>query len=111
MNPQNDKEEELRQREQELRDREMAIRLRELEAEISPPPVMPTVKHDRPESAMQQKMRNFMQTAKFIGLVAGAGILFVIVFRVGTFLATFVIVGIIGWVVYKLFFDRDKTSR
>lgn len=107
MNPQNDKEEELRRREQELRDREMAIRLRELESELSPP-VMPTVKHDRPESAMQQKMRNFIKTAKFIGLIAGAGILFVIVFRVGTFLATFVIVGIIGWVVYKLFFERDR---
>lgn len=107
MNAPNEKESELQRREQELRDREMALRLRELESEISPP-VLPTVKHDRPDSAMQQKMRNLLKTAKFIGLIAGAGILFVIVFRVGTFLATFVIVGIIGWVVYKLFFERDR---
>lgn len=111
MNPQNSKDEELRRREQELKDREHAIRLRELEAEITQPPPSPTVKHDRPEGRMQQKMRELVKAAKFVGLIAGAGILFVIVFRVGTFLATAVILGIVGWVAYKLFFEGDRPKR
>lgn len=110
MTSQNNKEEELRRREQELQQRELAIRLRELESEIEPP-VMPTVKHDCSESAMQQKIRNLLKTAKFIGLVAGAGIVFVIVWRVGTFLATFVIVGLVAWVLYKLFLQNDRPKR
>lgn len=111
MNPQNSKDEELRRREQELRDREHAIRLREIEAEITQPPVSPTVRHDRPSGRMTQRMRELVKTAKFVGLIAGAGILFVIVFRVGTFLATVAIIGIIGWVAYKLFFEPNRPKR
>lgn len=108
MNPHNFKDEELRKRERELQERELAIRLRELEAEIAPPPVMPTTKHDRPEKRIKQQFRQIVETAKFIGMIAAAGILFVVVFRVGTFLATAVIIGIIGWVAYKLFLERNK---
>lgn len=110
MNPQNNREEELQRRERELQQRETAIRLRELEAEIEPP-ILPTVKHNRTTNAPTQPTRNLLKTAKFIGMVAGAGVLFVIVFRVGLFLANFVIVGIVAWVIYKLFFDRDRPKH
>jgi len=52
-----------------------------------------------------------MGAKSILAMIAGAGILFVIVFRVGTFLATFVIVGIVGWVLYKLFLEHDRSHR
>lgn len=102
MSSQNGKEEEFRRRERELQKREMAIRLRELESEIELP-LMRTVKHDPPPSTTQQQIRSLVKSAQFIGLLAVAGIMFVVVFRVATFLATFVIVGIFAWVLYKFF--------
>lgn len=111
MNSQSPKNDDLRKREQELQERERALRLRELEAEIMQPPVMPTVKHNPPESNLQQRMRNLIKTAKFVGLIAVAGILFVVVFRIGTFLASALIVGVIAWVAYKLFLERDRPNR
>ncbi len=111
MDSQSSKDNELRKREQELQEREHALRLRELEAEIMQPPVMPTVKHNAPESTLQQRMRNMIKTAKFIGLIAAAGILFVVVFRIGTFLASVLIVGIIVWVAYKLFLEHDRPRQ
>ena len=108
MDSQSPNDHELRKREQELQEREHALRLRELEAEMMQPPVTPTVKHHPPESALQRRLRDLIKTAKFIGLIAAAGILFVVVFRIGTFLASALIVGIVVWVAYKLFLEHDR---
>lgn len=109
-NPKPSKEEALRQRERDLQARETAIRLRELEAEIEPP-VLRTTKHDQPESTVQQTTRKLLKMAKFVGLVAVAGVVFVVVWRVATFLLTFLVVGIVAWVIYKVFLQPDRPQR
>jgi len=114
MNPQNDREEELRRKEQELRDREHAIRLREMEAELyqqsaSPadPPLYTPTRHEEPESALKRNLRKVIQVAKFFGIV----IVVVVAVKIGMWLATAVMVGAVAWVVYKLFFDGDRKPR
>jgi ferric-dicitrate binding protein FerR (iron transport regulator) len=109
MNPQSDKEEELRRREQELKDREHAIRLWEMESELyqssSPePPLSPTTKHRQPEGKMQRRLRQAKNVAIFVGIVivAAAAV------RIATTLATAVIVLGIAWVSYKIFFSGDR---
>jgi Flp pilus assembly protein TadB len=109
-NPKPNQEDAFRQRERDLQAREMAIRLRELESEIAPP-VLQTTKHDRPESTVQQTTRKFLKAAKFIGLVAVAGVVFVVVWRVATVLLTFLVIGIVAWVIYKLFLEPDRPQR
>ncbi|MDX2229186.1 MAG: hypothetical protein NW220_06095 [Leptolyngbyaceae cyanobacterium bins.349] len=107
MNPQTG-EDELRRRERELAERERSLRLRELEAELNQPPLLPTTKHDRP--ARSQRQRGLIKAAKFIGLMVVAAVVVNIVLRVASFLATFAMVGLVAWVLYKLFFEGDRSS-
>jgi hypothetical protein len=108
MNSPNRKEEELKQRELELQERERSLRLQELEAELNQPPLLPTTKQDRP--VRSQQFRGWIKAAKFIGVLVVAAVIVNIVFRVAAALSTAVMVMIVAWVLYKLFFERDRPS-
>ncbi|HLP90988.1 MAG TPA: hypothetical protein VK184_20685 [Nostocaceae cyanobacterium] len=85
--------------------RQVEARLRELEEKqrFSEPPVYQTVKH-YPEQTQKPWMKKAILGAKLFGLAVAA---FVAV-RVAAIAAQFIIVAILGWVAYKLFFDRPK---
>lgn len=113
MNSPNRKEEDLQRREKELQEREHALRLRELEAELyqqSPAnelPISPTRKHREPEGKLNQRFRQVVTVAKFLGIVIAV----VVAVRIATWLATAVMVGGIAWVAYKLFFEKDRPKK
>ncbi|HEY9616077.1 MAG TPA: hypothetical protein V6C64_04515 [Microcoleaceae cyanobacterium] len=107
MNPQNTNDDELRRRERELQERERALRLRELEAEITQPPISPTVKHEPSQSSMRQRFRQIQNVATFVGLV----IVVAVAVKMATQIATALIVGVIAWVAYMLFFKGDRAKR
>ncbi|MBF2026777.1 MAG: hypothetical protein IGS48_08425 [Oscillatoriales cyanobacterium C42_A2020_001] len=107
MNPQDNHEEELQRRERVLREREAAVRLRELEAELSRP-LPSTANRDRRTSGRQLQLRSIVQIAKVVGVVAIAGLVLSLVIRVGMFVLTLAVMGGIGWIVYKLFFEPDR---
>ncbi len=102
MNPQYNPEEELRRREKELQAREHALRLRELEAEVNLPVLMPTEKHQEPAGKLQRWKRNVIVAAKFFGIVVAT---FVAV-QVASVLAGVVLVGVVAWVIYKVYFEE-----
>ncbi|MCP2728381.1 hypothetical protein [Limnofasciculus baicalensis] len=101
MNSPNDKEQELKRLEQEIKKREQALRLRELEAEINPPPLYQTVKHEQPEGKLQQWGRKLVLFGKFAAFV----VVGYVVVRVSTVIAGLVIVGIIAFIGYKIFLE------
>ncbi|EKQ67287.1 hypothetical protein OsccyDRAFT_4365 [Leptolyngbyaceae cyanobacterium JSC-12] len=106
MNPQDYHEEELQQRERALREREAAVRLRELETELSRP-IASKANHDR-RTSLGLQLRPLVQIAKIVGLVVIAGVILSLVIRVGMFVLTLAVMGAIGWLVYKLFFEPDR---
>ena len=123
MNSFNHKEEELRRREKELEERERAIRLQELEAEINQvptaemsqsqqaggadPPLYETRKHQEPEGKLKQWQRKLINIGKFLGIV----VVVVVTIRIAMWLAMAVMVGLIGWLGYKLFLEEDRSER
>jgi hypothetical protein len=104
MSSSNPKEEELRRREKELQERELVMRMRELEAEINQPPIYKTVKHQPPETRFQRWKRTAIRVASFVGIVVCA----IAAVKIASAVATFVIIGAIGFAVYKVFIDGRK---
>lgn len=105
----NDKDNEIQRREQDIEARERAIRLREIEAEIykvEPPLYKPTT-HEQPESRLHRWSKKLLLAGKFAIIVVAV----VAAVKLGTWLATAIIVGAISWVAYKLFFESDKTNK
>jgi len=114
-----DKEQELKRREQELRQKEQELRLRELEAELHRPPIQkpqaesphvsPTTKYDPDGNKVkaQGKRRPMVKKIKDFVLFIGIVIAVVAAVRVAASLASILIVGLIAWIGYKLFLDRD----
>lgn len=109
MNSPNDKDNELQKREQELAERERSLRLREMEAELYKvePPVYQTAKHEPGETSLQRFSKKLVLAGKFLIIVMAV----VVAVKVGTWLATAVIVGALAWVGYQLFFESDKTNK
>lgn len=113
MTSPNNRDDELRRREQELQDRERALRLRELESEIyaqpqpHEPPISPTTKHQDSKRSLQQRYKQALEVAKFLGIVIAV----VFAIRVATWLATAVLIGGVAWVAYKLFLSGDRAKR
>lgn len=104
MNYPNDKEHELKRIEQDIKRREQDLRLRELEAEINPPPFHQTVKHEQPEGKLQGWGRKLVLFGKFAAFVVTG----YVVVRISTIIAGLIIVGIIGFIGYKIFLEGDR---
>ena len=109
MSSENDNNSEIQRREKELEERERAIRLREMEAEIYKvePPLYEPAKHEVPESFRQRWSKKLILAGKFSIIVVAV----VAAVKIGTWLATAVIVGALSWVGYKLFFESDKPHK
>lgn len=105
-NSENDKNNDIQRRERELEEREHAIRLRELEAELNQPPLHKTVKYEKPESSLKRLSRQMLRVGKYIAIVVAL----VIGIKVASQLTTVIIIGSVGFVVYKLFFEGDRTK-
>jgi Flp pilus assembly protein TadB len=103
----NSKDEEMRRREQEIQERERSLRLRELEAEISQPPLIPTVKHQESKGSMNQRMKRAIEIGKFLGLIIGV----VVAVKVGVLLAQVVLIAAVAFVGYKLFLSGDRKGK
>ena len=103
------REEELAKREQELAERERSIRLQQMEMELykQDPPLYQTTKYEQKESALRRWSRKMAMVGKFLIIVVAV----VAAVRVGTWLATAVIVGAIAWIGYQMFFDSDNTQK
>lgn len=87
-----------------LKERELDRRLRELEEKLFPPPVHQAAT-DQPENRQwQQRQRQIKKLAIFAGIV----ISLIVVLRVATLLAELIVIGVIAFVIYKLFFDDDQ---
>ncbi|HBE20643.1 MAG TPA: hypothetical protein DEG17_25275 [Cyanobacteria bacterium UBA11149] len=106
MNSPRDRASDLQRLEEDIKKREQALRLRELEAEIDRPPLYQTVKHEQSEGKLQQWGRKLLLFGKFIAFVV-AGI---VVVRISTILAGIAIVGIIGFIGYKIFLEGDRNK-
>lgn len=107
MTSPNNREDELQRKEQELKDRELALRLRELESELykTEPPLHPTTKQEKPESSFKIWQRKITKIATFFAIVVGV----IVAVRVASVLATAVIVGLLAFVIYKIFLERDRS--
>lgn len=103
MTSPNNKNRELQRREHDLIQRERELRLRELEAEINQPPLYETVKHEQPEGKLQRWGRKLVMFGKFLAFVVGT----VLVIRISTAIAMIMIIGVIGFIGYKLFLEGD----
>ncbi|MEM1254953.1 MAG: hypothetical protein AAGI69_21165 [Cyanobacteria bacterium P01_H01_bin.21] len=101
MKPDNQsKEQELKEWEAALKDREIKVRMRELESEIdAAAPAKPKVNHK--EAAGVAGLPKFVQ---FALIVVGV----IIVARLLSWLAGVLLLAAAGWVLYKLFFERDR---
>lgn len=100
---------ELAEREREIAERERSLRLREMEMELykGEPPLHQTIKQEPTESKLQRWGRQLKRVGKYALMVV---VVFAAV-RVGTMVASAVIVGAIAWVGYKLFLDSDKSNK
>jgi uncharacterized membrane protein YdbT with pleckstrin-like domain len=107
MGSQDDKEQELQRREVELRKRELEIRLRELDAEINPPPLYETVRHQEPEKSTKRWLRQMAQVSKFMGVVVAV----IVAIKIASWLATIVMIGGVAWVAYQIFLANDSTTE
>ncbi|MCT7957104.1 DUF3040 domain-containing protein [Laspinema palackyanum] len=109
MNDKRNPDKELAEREREIAERERSLRLREMEMELykAEPPLYQTIKEEPVESKRQRWGRQLKRVGKYALVV----VLVFTAVRVGTMLASAVIVGAIAWVGYKLFFDSDKPNK
>ncbi|MBT9313464.1 hypothetical protein [Leptothoe kymatousa] len=100
MNPDQSREEEFRQRETELRDREIKVRMQELESEIETTTTGKPVRQRRHAFSLLSHLPRWAQLILlFIGMI--------LAIRIASALAGVFILFVIGWVGYKLFFERD----
>lgn len=106
---QQNRQKELAEREREIAERERSLRLREMEMELykGEPPLYQTTKEEPGESKLQRWGRQLKRVGKYALVVV---VVFAAV-RVGTMLASAVIVGAIAWVGYQLFFGADKPNK
>ncbi|MGL5195658.1 MAG: hypothetical protein ACRC8Y_18910 [Chroococcales cyanobacterium] len=106
---QQNRQKELAEREREIAERERSLRLRELQMDLytAKAPLYQTIKDEPVESKLQRWGRQIKQFGKYALMVV---VVFAAV-RVGTMLASAVIVGAIAWVGYKLFFGSDKPNK
>lgn len=106
---QQNRQKELAEREREIAERERALRLREMEMELykAEPPLYQTLKEEPVESKLQRWGRQLKRAGKYALMVV---VVFAAV-RVGTMVASAVIVGAIAWVGYQLFFGSDKPNK
>ncbi|MCT7962858.1 hypothetical protein NG791_19480 [Laspinema sp. D1] len=97
------------EREREIAERERSLRLREMEMDLykAEAPLYQTIKEEPVESKLQRWGRQLKRVGKYALVVV---VVFAAV-RVGTMLASAVIVGAIAWVGYKLFFSSDKPNK
>jgi hypothetical protein len=112
-----DRESDLDRREHKLRQREMELRLRELETELSPPPYE-TRKHYESNQSYQtvsaqtklpeKRWTRWMRKVKKIGLFLGTIIAVLVVLRIASWLATFVMVIAALGVLYIIVFGKDE---
>lgn len=100
---------ELANREREIAERERSLQLREMEMELykAEPPLYQTTTQEPIESKIQRWGRQLKRMGKYALVVV---VVFAAV-RVGTMLASAVIVGAIAWVGYQLFFSSDKPNK
>lgn len=108
MTSQNDQPHELEQRERLLREKEVELRLRAIEQEMSAnhAPFHQTVKH-KPEHYPKPWLKKAIIAGKLFAL----GVAALVAVRVASVLAGFVILGVLGWLAYKLFLEnRQKSS-
>lgn len=100
MNPDQSKEEKLRQREAELKDHEINVRMRELESEIEATTPSKPVKQQQSPLSLVTRLPKWVQLILlFIGII--------LAIRIASALAGVFILFVIGWVSYKLFLERD----
>jgi Flp pilus assembly protein TadB len=110
------------QRERELRQRELELRIRELEGELkhregqmpqsSPPgpaapqpetPVTPTKPYKAKKTRWNLWKGKVWMGAQFAMIVVGV----IVAIRIANWLGMILIVGMIAWVIYKVFFEVD----
>ncbi|AUS99741.1 hypothetical protein CLI64_04680 [Nostoc sp. CENA543] len=105
MTSQHNRPDELEQRERLLREKEVEIRLREMEQEMSAnnPPLHKTVKHQA-----EDYPKPWMKKAILAGKLFTLGVVALVAVRIASVLAGFVIIGVLGWVAYKLFLENRK---
>jgi Flp pilus assembly protein TadB len=108
MNSSQDKDA-IQKREVELQERERMIRLREMELELTQQrqthdlsdPLQPTTKMARPEPTLRRWRRKAIIVAQLMGLAVIA----VASIKIGTWVAMAIVVGGVGWLGYKAFFE------
>jgi Flp pilus assembly protein TadB len=100
-----DKYENLERIERQIREKETELRLRHLEDRVNADnaKVYPTVKH-QPEKSEKLWQKKAILGAKLFAL----GVMAIVAVKVASFLAGIVIIGLLGFVAYKLFFDQNK---
>lgn len=114
MDSYDDKQKEIERKEAELKAREQALRFKELEAEIyqdnasQDPPVSPTRKHDPSPSPLALKWKKMVKFVKFLGFTLIGIALLRVGLMIGLWLSYAVLVGIIGFIGYRIFLAEDK---
>jgi hypothetical protein len=96
------------QRQQELDEREQALRLRELEADLYRQATTEAELTRSPNQSLQKNhtLQLLMSVAKFLGII----VVVVIAIRITKVLAIAAIAGLLGWLIYKTFFDRPQQN-
>jgi hypothetical protein len=113
MNPQNDKDNELKHQEKELEKREQLLRLREIEVEIYEKEksqetfFYSTRKENPPEGRLKRWRRTLVNITKFFGFVLAT----VVTIRIVYGLAIIIMVGGVVWIFYKIFLEKDTSNR
>ncbi|MEH2196144.1 MAG: DUF3040 domain-containing protein [Nostoc sp.] len=107
MTSERDRQKELEHRERTLREREVELRLREMETNIHATDAAfhQTVKH-QPENSQKPWMKKLILGGKLFAL----GVVALIAVKIASVLAGFIIVGVLGWVSYKLFLESKKNN-
>jgi Protein of unknown function (DUF3040) len=102
-----DREKELERRERILREQEVELRLRQMETNIHTTDAAfhQTVKH-QPENSQKPWMKKVILGGKLFAL----GVVALVAVRIASLLAGFIIVGVLGWMSYKLFLESKKTN-
>ncbi|MEH2092028.1 hypothetical protein CDG77_02230 [Nostoc sp. 'Peltigera membranacea cyanobiont' 213] len=105
MTSESDRQKELEHRERTLREREVELRLREMETNIHATDVAfhQTVKH-------QPDRKPWMKKLILGGKLFALGVVALVAVRIASVLAGFIIVGVLGWVSYKLFLESKKIN-
>ncbi|MEH2155296.1 DUF3040 domain-containing protein [Nostoc sp.] len=98
---------ELDRRKRLLREQEVELRFREMETNIHPTDAAfhQTVKH-QPENSHKSWMQKVILGGKLFAL----GVVALVVVRIASVVAGFIIIAALGWMSYKLFLESKKTN-